>query len=523
MGDGQGSDRSVGVVAASKLTMGKGPVFMLITGVVLGMLLAGLAIPYIFGEPLRPEQGTLTGDRLGSGDVDVSEAPVADGTGGDVAALDGGGSAAAGGPRASAGTSRTRAATGGGTVTAPSGSVGASDVGVTADTIKIGFLLLDVGSLSRVGIAVPGADPAVQQQAFQAQLDDVNKRGGIHGRKLVGVYQKFDVLSQDNMRQACLALRDQKVFGIVAAGGYFGPSVLCITEEGGTPLVTAGTDGTSTEYVRRSQGLLFSMFQTSNRQMANWAAELHSLGMLANKKIGVVTQGFMNPGDTVVGGELSAALKRFDQSITHVARLSDDLNTAASQMPIEVQQMRSKEVNLVLLMSRSANSSAFVQTADNQGYRPQYSITDWASMNNDTSNQNMPASYDGTPVITTYRTGEAKAGIEESPAEKECRAIFERGLGRPMDQKDSNEHGLNGSNCTTLKAFLLGLEKAGRTLTRGSFSTGMQSIGVFPMSMWGGGSFAPGKFGAADLIRTSRWFGDCRCIKPVSAFRESRF
>jgi hypothetical protein len=265
------------------------------------------------------------------------------------------------------------------------------------------------------------------------------------------------------------------------------------------------------------------MYPHSDRLMANWVAELDRQGVLKGKRIGIVSQEHTNPGDTVIGGGLIPALKRFGYEVTHHASFSADQGAAASQVPVQVQQLRSKNVDLVMLTTSTILSTQFVQTADSQQFRPQYTFTDWASMNSDTSNLSMPASYDGTILITTYRTGEEKVGQGETPPEKECRAIYERGTGTKLKAKGENEHGLTQGNCTLLKVLELAALKAGPTLTRATFSAGVQALGSFPMTMWGGGSFGPGKFDAADYVRTTKWYANCKCLKPTSDFRKSRF
>jgi hypothetical protein len=519
----------------------RGPSFYILSiGLVIGLVLVGLAVPFIFGESpndvrevaaLDDVEGDVGNDGAGVDAASAAGSAAAGGIeseGGEAAGTPGPGgvvpgapvqegspSAPTGGPATSA--VPTGAAQGAGT------ALRATDVGVTADSIKVGFLLLDTGGLSQIGIAVPGVDPVQQRAAFEAQLKDTNDRGGINGRKVVGVYEKFDVLSQDDMRRSCLAIRDQKPFAAVAAGGFQGHAVLCLTEEAGIPLVTQGSHGTPTDHLRRSKGRLVAMYPHSDRLMANWVAELDRQGVLKGKKIGIVAQDSVNPGNTVIGGGLIPALKRFGYTATHVSHFSADQSVAASQVPIEVQQMQTKEIDVVMLTTSTLVSTQFAQAADNQLFRPRYTITDWASMNNDTSNQNMPPSYDGTILITTYKTGEEKIGIGESAPERECRDIYERGTRRQLAKKGENEHGLTASSCTTLKAFLVGAAKAGPELTRAAFSRAVQTIGAFPMSMWGGGSFGPSKFDAADLVRTTKWQAGCRCLIPTDGFRKSRF
>jgi ABC-type branched-subunit amino acid transport system substrate-binding protein len=452
------------------------------------------------GEPAPEEAGGAHGDGAAADD------PGSDGGGGGPAAEKG--SAAGAAPPAGA---------------APFGALGATDVGVTPETIKVGFLLLDVGGVSRIGISVPGLDPAQQRAAFEAQLADVNERGGIHGRAVVGVYEKFEALNPDDHRRACLALRDQKVFAVVAGAGYPADPSLCITKEGRTPLVTTGGLGMPTEFLRRSDGLLFSMYPDSDRTMGSWVADLHRQGVLAGKRIGIVSQEDTNPGDTVIGGGLLPALQRFGYTAAHVSRLAGDQSTAASQVPVEVQKMKAANVDLVFLTTSMVASTQFVQTADSQRYWPRYTITDWGSMNSDTPNQSMPDSYDGTLAITFSNVGDFRVGNGENAEEQRCRRVYETHTGKELDQKGSNEFSITMQHCTTLHALLLGLAATGPELTRPALSRGMQSIGTLPMSVWGGGSLTTGKFSAADALRTMRWSKDCRCLMPVDEFRQSAY
>ena len=490
-----------------------GPAYLVLVGAVAGSLLTALVLPMIAGETDRSQIGGLVGE--GTNDGGTALGPRSrTGQNGTPGSARGNGPGVLG-----AGTGPS------GGVVDPSGSgaAAATDVGVNDKEIKVGFLLLDVGSIGRIGITVPGVDPEQQREAFEAFIADVNKGGGIHGRKLVGAYEVFDVLSQDDMRRACLAIRDQKPFAVVASGGFYGPAMLCLTEEGKTPLINQGSQGTPSEYMRRSNGLLVTMYPEGDRVMLNWVAELDRLGKLKGRKIGIVSQESTNPNDTVIGGSLIPALKRFGYTPTHVTRLSADQSTAASQMPIEVQQMSRKGVNVVMLTTTTLASSQFVQTADNQAYRPQYTLTDWGSMNNDTSNQSMPDSYNGAIGITSYKTGEHRIGIKEGAEERDCRRVYEKGTGRKLANWGENENGLTLSNCTTFRALVRGAEEAGPSLTRASFSRGVQAIGDFPMAMWGRGSFRPNKLDAADQVRTIEWRADCRCLVPTSGFRQSRF
>ncbi|HET7533857.1 MAG TPA: ABC transporter substrate-binding protein [Nocardioidaceae bacterium] len=156
------------------------------------------------------DAGTAAGDGLAG-------APGTAGDAGGLAAGGAGGSApGTTGDGAAAGTSGGAGAAGGGggstapgAPTAPRG--GGDTTGVTATTIKIG-----------VHAPVTGA-AAFPQQSFERGIgvyaDYINRKGGIHGRKLEIVFRD-DRFDPNSARSVCKEMAEQqKVFMLVGGGG----------------------------------------------------------------------------------------------------------------------------------------------------------------------------------------------------------------------------------------------------------------------------------------------------------------
>jgi len=403
-----------------------------------------------------------------------------------------------------------------------------TDRGVTATSVKIGFLILDVGSVAKFGVSVPGVDPQQQEDAYTAFVKDVNDHGGINGRTIQPVFRTFDVLSQDDMRAACLALtQDEKVFAVVGTGGFFGPPVLCITEENSTPLILEGSQATPAEYYQRSGGRLFTMFPNATRQMGDWASELDSLGVLKGKKIGILSDQLSDPGDLMVGGALVPALSRLGYSVTYRSVLSADLGTGASQVPVEVSQMHTKGVDMVFLATSTAYATQFVETADGQQWTPRWSVSDFGAMQGDTSSQNMPASYQGTVSITATRTGEWRANIPEPAADAACRTIYEQATGKTMPRNNgtstNGQYIITVENCGMTQILAAAARAAGPNLTRASFVAAFPGLGAVNTPYFMGGAFGQDKPDYADVVRTTSWYADCKCWKPVDQPRRGRY
>ena len=109
--------------------------------------------------------------------------------------------------------------------------------GVTADTIKIGWPMLDQQALVDAGLATDFGDLVGLGQKI---VDDWNADGGINGREVELVNRTFgtDIATMlTDMQRVCLELtEDEKVFATVAPS-WFGDAVTCLAGDHSTPLV----------------------------------------------------------------------------------------------------------------------------------------------------------------------------------------------------------------------------------------------------------------------------------------------
>lgn len=507
------TSRTVGPHPRTRTT----PAYQVLIGVCTGVLLTGLLVPFAYGT--RPDQGSgvQSGATLDGSDTATSDGAVA-GTADQAAVPGSDGDADRRGADAAAGARGP----GGDAAAAPASTLAgegltASDRGVIAEKIKVGVLVIDIGSIGRIGIAVPGLSPQEQKEAWSAFFRDLNERGGIHGRQVEHVFREFDLLDADDMRAACLELvLDQKVFAVVEAGGFHGPAVLCVTKENRTPLLGGGTVGTPKGYFRQSQGMLFTVQQAAPRLMRNFAWELGRLDLLKGRKIGILDGGSFPMGETM--DVFAAALRDLGGDVVYRANLSQDYSTGASQVPVAVQQMRTKGVESVMLVSSLIYATQFVQAADGQGWYPNYYTTDWQAGSNDNYAAAMPASFDGALSISSTRLYEVRVGKPEPAIDAHCRQIWEEQTGKKVE-RGTIAYASTVEICNMVRLFEAGALGAGSNLTRTGLSMAIQGLRRFVLADFGDGAFRPGKFDAIDHMGTLRWYGDCKCFKPVEALR----
>jgi branched-chain amino acid transport system substrate-binding protein len=97
------------------------------------------------------------------------------------------------------------------------GNGGATDIGVTADTIKLGGFYIESGPVGSLGITL--------LKAVKAVFNEVNAQGGIYGRKIQVIDCDTSFTSGDKPRTCYSKLTQQdKIFAFAAAGD--GPAMV---------------------------------------------------------------------------------------------------------------------------------------------------------------------------------------------------------------------------------------------------------------------------------------------------------
>jgi hypothetical protein len=509
----------------------------MVVGMVLGVLVAGVAVPLVFDEQEGSgatdvaatqfdsvQQRDAPSEPLGAGDAASAAAAAAERPEGRGTAAGAGSGVAA----SVAGTGGSRNATAGPTTTAPA-SPGpslapmtrtASDRGITPGTIKLGIALLDLSTANRLGLAPDHYEVETQRKSYQAQVDAINARGGIHGRKVEAVYAVADPFSADTALAACNKLAgDQKAFVVIAFAGYTADGMLCIGRQYKTPVVVWGNP--PDEHFRLTEGRIATEGMAANRVMFNWVNELDRLGLLKGKKIGIVGSENSTNGDKqAVEQGLLPALKRFGYTVTYRVRLSADLPTAASQIPVEVSQMRAAGVDNVMFVTNFLNSTQWVQASEGQGWEPQYHVSDLQGLTCDVCVEDMPRSFQGAIGFTTFHfVRGAREGMPEPGIDRVCRETYNRATGE--NWKYGDRHPFYNA-CVQTEIFVRSMIAAGPNPTRASWVANTRKIGNFPLANMFGGGYN-GKTDYADVLVTLKWDSACKCFHTQDKPRRGRF
>lgn len=163
---------------------------------------------------------------------------------------------------------------------APAPGAAAVAPGVTADTIKIGIAYPDMDSIK----AFVNIDLGSYEAAYNALIDRINTRGGIHGRKIVPVFGKVSVLSPAAAQETCVKLtQDEKVFAVL--GTFVMPNQTgCYIETYKTALIAAPQ---TKEAYAKAQAPWFAE-NSGDDQFAHVVQILAERGEYAGKKVAVI-------------------------------------------------------------------------------------------------------------------------------------------------------------------------------------------------------------------------------------------
>jgi ABC-type branched-subunit amino acid transport system substrate-binding protein len=463
-------------------------------GVLVAVVVATLPVPYLRTQRVVQEEVAIPG----------GPATAAPGSGGQTATP---GAIGPGGydPATVAGPGGS----GGGSIAAGGASAGptGNDVGVSAAQVTVGISILDAGGAAALGASF---DTGRQEDRWKALIADANAKGGVNGRKIVPRFRKADLVNDPiaSTRAACIGwTKDDKVFTVLYTAQLRTDTAVCVTGEGGTPLVTSqGLD--EAYYASR---LLYSTGANNQRLLIDHARYLARTGVLAGHTVGVLSG---DGADLVsVNQTLLPELARLGTSVKRVEVVPGDIS-ATQRMPVAVSNFKAAGVDLVIMAASSVLVGPFATAASRSNYAPLFAVSDFNYQVNDALSDQFPDAFDGTVALSIQQFPTYNAGGAAPAPDAACIGRV-RGVEPAMANNRSLAFGLALIECGVFDTWLSMARKAGPALSRASLAAAAEQTGPFPISGSLDGSFGPGKFDAVDQVREVVWKKDCHCWKPV--------
>jgi ABC-type branched-subunit amino acid transport system substrate-binding protein len=343
------------------------------------------------------------------------------------------------------------------------GAAGGGAPGVSQDEIKLGVTYVDFTAIRNI-VDISHGDYV---KTYNAVIDQLNKSGGVNGRKIVPVFEGVNPLGTAPAQEVCLKLtEDQKVFA--AVGFFIMDSPACYVVQHDTPLLGGTMSPDILAKAKAPWMTLDSGPEVTPRVMDTLAKS----GALKGK-LGVVA--LATEEDNLLNAQVLPGLKRNGLKGTTAiidAPLTDTV-AGTQQAQTIAERFKSDGITTVLLVG--STPSVFTNALKNTDYRPrlvgsEFSTFQGAALNKATD----PALWKGavTADISTdfndpslqkcYKTVEKKTGdtIVEHPK-----------TGDPDYQASAS------AACRYISLFDQLATAAGKDLTVAGFGKAAQKLG----------------------------------------------
>ncbi len=347
-----------------------------------------------------------------------------------------------------------------GLVTGAGGAVAAASTraaadGVTSKEIKIGITYPDLDAIR----SVTNTNHGDYEAAYNAVIDDLNKKGGIDGRKVVPVFAKINPLGTAPAQEACIKLtEDEKVF---AAMSFFNADApLCFVSSHDTPLLGGQTTPDYLKQTKAPWATLESGAELGPRQVA----ALASAGVLKGK-LGIVANA--NEEQSQLKDVVLPALKaqRIKSTTAIIDAPPDDTVANVQQAGTIMERFKVDGVKTVLLVGGSVNAVA--NALSKTDYRPRLAATNARNLASAASN---PAT---DPSVLKTAVAADSGFIFDSPAMKQCFRVVEKATGHKIvidvPQGEPQYRVSAQTACEYISLFSTLAKAAGKNLTVDSF------------------------------------------------------
>lgn len=378
--------------------------------------------------------------------------------------------------------------------------------GLTDTTIKVGVVLLDLTSVEPLGMGVPNFTTEIQQAAFEGLFDAVNAEGGVNGRQIEAVYESRDPLATTGAhsdKAICLKFaEDEQVFAVI---GFTYEAGTCAALQHQLPVVTQ--KAALEQVYQDSHGLLVTTDPSLERTARSWAGVIVESGLADGHKLGLLS--VADGGEVELPADAAAdELERLGRPLDMLAEL--DQEGSIAEAVAMIQDMKSQNIDAVMLAVDFAYALRFIALAEDQRYYPQYLTSDLGALARGGLLVNAGKSLDG--AIGFSSNTKPPVGAEESPENQACRENYNETTDAP--DIPAGEGNAVVVACAVVDIFLEALKGAGEEPSPRSFVQSVEALGTvegLPVVL--PGAFGPGKTDYSDGLQPVVWSSKCACYE----------
>lgn len=384
--------------------------------------------------------------------------------------------------------------------------------GITKDTISIGIVVLKNGEAFANGLGLQVSFGNTELE-FKAIIDDLNKRGGILGRRVVPIIAYEDVTSSNPQGTLCPTFtQDHHVFAVLLPFNPLPATASCITKAH-TLLLNDSTDAPDTSVDPNYPGWLFSpSLKTYSRYPVTMVRELVARGFFAKgAKAAILVLDdpqFTAPAQGVMKPALDAAGIPVEIIKVGQQTYTADLSSATLKL------RQDGVTNVLFVQAGGGIPLYFMEDAEQQGYHPKYAL----------------GSYEGPGFLLQGNAPKAQLAnamgigwepfMDVAPAqypttrqEKRCLDLI-AASGEKNANRASNITATDV--CDLVWAFEAAAIKAGPQLSSPSWRLGQRALGTsYSSVLTFRTDFSQGRTDGSSAYRFLSWNKPCSCFVYV--------
>lgn len=382
--------------------------------------------------------------------------------------------------------------------------------GVTAESVKLGFAIIDYECIA------PFVDNnhGDQDAALDAMVDYVNDNGGILGRTIEPVkrvYCPIDPTAPNGSIAACTAFtEDDEVFAVLGVFiDFSGEAQLCLSRDHET--VHIGHELEQRWIDEAVPGLMMTPDITAEKRTEVLINLLEAEGTLDGLKVAVLTD-----QDTEARAEEAAAgLEAIGLEIGSTAVLTivdEDTTQAQTQLDSFIEKWKGEDIGALFVAGGRAGDDQFV-TKIKEAFPDLVLLFDMPSAAIGAGQDAKKAGLDPNPFQGAL-SAEGLTGSERWAAKNEtlqmCVDIYEDATGETLlgpdevevvDEKRVEQYVAVTDFCGEIWMFKQIAEAAGANLTNDSWIAAANAFGAIDLPTTDASSICEGKYAADDAFR----------------------
>jgi len=409
-------------------------------------------------------------------------------------------------------------------------SSGSSQQGVTKDTIKIGIPLVDFTSIKDY-IDYTFGDTEAISKVF---VDNINKTGGINGRKLVPVYKKYPPIpggKPDPLSLCTSFSEDDKVFAVVGVFiDFSGQGQECVSKD--HKIVHIGHELDQPWIDAVPGGLMLTPDRTKENVASSLISLLGSTGRLKGKTVAVVGQ---KENQSRVNDIIVPALKKQKAKLGSTAILNitgTDTTAAQAQVDSFIEKWKSEGVNMVFLSGNDVSAKQFAESIK-AGLPKAQLVTDTDTTLDQAKGEQdsgaKPNPYEG--LLSSTGQTDSERWANKNAVLQKCVDVYQKATGETVpgpDQEVTNSDGKKVQTdiavtdfCGELFMFRDIADKVGPDLTVKNWQKTVDNFGPITVAPDPIASLCKGKYTAEDGFRLVQFSssagtsGDWKLVTPI--------